>query len=130
MSWQAQRHSASLAVQQWLQGHAPKKAPVGATAFDQTGVRRHVILRGAEQAGAEFVISAPDEAGDGTVPSRSGLSPQPHCQSFLRVAVEHEPAYNPEAGPASVQALHFTLRAIVRIAQRVRESSRMMYEDF
>jgi len=33
-------------------------------------------------------------------------------------------------GPASVQALRFTLRAIVRIAQRVRESKRMMYEDF
>ena len=64
------------------------------------------------------------------MPARSGLAPKPHCQSFLRVAVEHEPAYNPEAGPASVQALRFTLRAIVRIAQRVRESKRMMYEDF
>jgi hypothetical protein len=55
---------------------------------------------------------------------------KPHCQGFLRVPVEHEPAFNPDAGPASVQALRFTLRAIVRITQRVRESSRMMYEDF
>jgi hypothetical protein len=57
------------------------------------------------------------------------LAPRAHCRSFMRVPVQHEPAYNPEAGEASVRALRFTLRAIVRIAQRVRESDRMMYGD-
>jgi pimeloyl-ACP methyl ester carboxylesterase len=40
-----------------------------------------------------YTISKPDENGDGTVPHRSGVAPQAHVKSFLRVNVGHEPAY-------------------------------------
>ena len=126
VSWQ-RPGDAGESPQRWMQSSLASR--VGLREFSKTEDTR-TVQHPRSRIPTTFTISAPDEAGDGTVPSRSGLSPKPHCQSFLRVAVEHEPAYNPEAGPASVQALHFTLRAIVRIAQRVRESSRMMYEDF
>lgn len=70
-----------------------------------------------------YKISKPDEDGDGTVPHRSGVAPQPHCVSFLQVNVGHEPAYKYEEGPDNLRACRFTLRAIVKIAQDVRQSS-------
>ncbi len=126
VSWQ-RPSDAGEPPQRWM--HSPLASRVGLREFSKTEDTR-TVLHPRSRIPAAFTISAPDEAGDGTVPGRSGLAPKPHCQSFLRVPVEHEPAYNPEAGPASLQALRFTLRAIVRIAQRVRESKRMMYEDF
>ena len=126
VSW-TRSTGAGASVEQWMQTRLARS--VGLREFSKTQDTR-TVLHPRSRIPTTFTISAPDEAGDGTVPARSGLAPKPHCQSFLRVPVEHEPAYNPEAGPASLQALRFTLRAIVRIAQRVRESSRMMYEDF
>ena len=126
VSW-ARPTAEGVSAEQWMQARLARR--LGLREFSKTEDTR-TVLHPRSRIPAAFTISAPDEAGDGTVPARSGLAPKPHCQSFLRVPVEHEPAYNPEAGPASVQALRFTLRAIVRIAQRVRESARMMYEDF
>ena len=81
-------------------------------------------LKGEHQ---NYKIGNPDEPGDGTVPHRSGVAPTAHCQSFLRVNVEHEPAYKYEAGADNLRACHFTLRAIVKIAQGVQQT-RLRYE--
>lgn len=70
-----------------------------------------------------YTISDPDEAGDGTVPYRSGAAVRPRSKFYLEVRVEHEPAYNPEQGADNVRALRFTLRAIVKIAQAVQATS-------
>ena len=75
-----------------------------------------------------YEISTPDEAGDGTVPHRSGFAPKPYCQSLLRVNVEHEPAYKHADGLDNERACRFTLRAIVKIAQRVKETA-LRYEE-
>ena len=106
---------------------APLRAPVGATTFDQFSTHRTVFHPQARMS-TRFDISAPDEPGDGTVPRRSGLSPHAICKGFLRSPVDHEPAFNPEKGQASLRALHFTVRAIVRIAQEVQHTS-LMYEE-
>ena len=70
-----------------------------------------------------YVISEPDEAGDGTVPHRSGVVVRTACQSFLQVEVGHEPAYKHSIGADNLRACRFTLRAIVKIAQAVQKSS-------
>jgi len=75
-----------------------------------------------------YEISTPDEPGDGTVPHRSGIAPKPYCQSLLRVNVEHEPAYKHAEGLDNERACRFTLRAIVKIAQRVKETA-LRYEE-
>lgn len=116
-----------LRAEDWMTGRAPVRAGSGATTFFQDGPERTVFHSQARTT-ARFSVNAPDEAGDGTVPRRSGLAPQSHCKSFLRTPVEHEPAFNPEKGQASVRALHFTVRAIVRIAQEVQHTS-LMYEE-
>lgn len=71
-----------------------------------------------------YVISEPDEDGDGTVPHRSGVSPGYHSsvRSLLQVSVGHEPAFKD-----SHLARRFTLRAIVQIAQEVSKTS-LTYE--
>lgn len=75
-----------------------------------------------------FGISEPDENGDGTVPHRSGVAPKPHCKAFLCSNVGHEPAYNPEKeGEQALRNLRFTLRAIVQIAQDVKQTA-LRYE--
>lgn len=70
-----------------------------------------------------YVISEPDEAGDGTVPHRSGVAVKTICKSFLQVQVGHEPAYKHDEGADNLRACRFTLRAIVKIAQAVQETS-------
>ena len=75
-----------------------------------------------------YKTSEPDEAGDGTVPHRSGIAPQKNCQSFLRVKVGHEPAYKYEEGADNLRACQVTLRAIVKIAQAVQQTS-LRYEE-
>ena len=75
-----------------------------------------------------YEISTPDEPGDGTVPHRSGVALKPYCQSLLRVNVEHEPAYKHADGLDNERACRFTLRAIVKIAQRVKETA-LRYEE-
>lgn len=69
-----------------------------------------------------YRISNADENGDGTVPHRSGVAPQRHVKSLLRVDVGHEPAYKD-----SDVARQFTLRAIVQIAQAV-QSTALAYD--
>ena len=70
-----------------------------------------------------YKLAGPDEAGDGTVPRRSGIAPRKHCRSLLRVAVGHEPAYKPGEGPDNLRACQFTVRAIVQIAQAIQHTS-------
>ncbi|MFN3295683.1 hypothetical protein [Caldimonas sp.] len=125
VSWQ-RPSDAGEPPQRWM--HSPLASRVGLREFSKTEDTR-TVLHPSSRIPAAFTISAPDEPGDGTVPARSGLAVRSHCEGFLRVPVEHEPAYNPKAGEASVKALHFTLRAIVRLVQQVRQSDYMMYED-
>jgi hypothetical protein len=70
-----------------------------------------------------YYISEPDEDGDGTVPRRSGMAPKATCKSFLQVNVGHEPAYKYGEGLDNLRACRFTLRAIVKIAQNVQQTS-------
>jgi hypothetical protein len=58
---------------------------------------------------------------------RSGIAPQANCQSLLRVKVGHEPAYKYEEGADNLRACQFTLRAIIKIAQAVQQTS-LRYE--
>ncbi len=74
-----------------------------------------------------YTISEPDESGDGTVPNRSGIVPKAACRSFMQTPVEHESAFNPTENSHSLRACHFTLRAIVYIAQDVQNTS-LRYE--
>jgi PGAP1-like protein len=70
-----------------------------------------------------YTISDPEEAGDGTVPQRSGMAPERHVHSLLQVACGHEPAFR-----ECETAKHFTVRAIVKIAQAVKGTA-MAYDD-
>jgi hypothetical protein len=70
-----------------------------------------------------YIISQPDEPGDGTVPHRSGIAAKNYCKSFLQVKVGHEPAYNLAKGADNLRACRFTLRAIVSIAQLVQKTT-------
>ena len=70
-----------------------------------------------------YLISEPDEPGDGTVPHRSGIAPKERCKSFLQVNVGHEPAFNVTKGADNLRACRFTLRAIVNIAQELQKTS-------
>lgn len=115
---------ASQPLGELLDGSLPGRSPVGATTFDQIGRDRFVEV---SQKVTRFTVSAPEEPGDGTVPRRSGLAPKDHCRSFARVAVGHEPAFNPSQGADNVRACRFTLRAIVQIAQDVVNTS-LKYE--
>ena len=117
----------------WLRGDREANV-LDARLLDSTqlGTKRTVAaplrgdgwLRGEHQ---DYKIAKQDEPGDGTVPHRSGVAPSAHCQSFLRVNVGHEPAYKYEEGAENLRACHFALRAIVKIAQGVQETS-LRYE--
>ena len=74
---------------------------------------------------SDFEISLPEEAGDGTVPVRSGVAPTAHAKSLLAVKTDHEPAF--KAGPNLDLVRRFTVRAIIKIAQDVRHTS-LAYE--
>lgn len=74
-----------------------------------------------------YEISEPDEDGDGTVPQRSGRAVRRVCRSYAEVRVGHEPAYKFAEGAEYARACRFTLRAIVKIAQDVQNTS-LKYE--
>lgn len=74
-----------------------------------------------------FTLAEPDELGDGTVPHRSGVAPQPFAKGFLQVRLGHEPAYKLSEGADNLRACRFTLRSIVKIAQGVVRTS-LRYE--
>ncbi|ATA24449.1 hypothetical protein BIY26_22190 [Brenneria goodwinii] len=63
-----------------------------------------------------YSLLPPTEAGDGTVPLRSGRISANYLRSRCQVAVEHEPAYQ------DAKARLFTLRAIVKIAQTIKHT--------
>lgn len=117
----------------WLRGDRAADV-LNAQALDQSEIsRRRTVaapLKGSgwlQRERQAYKISEPDEAGDGTVPHRSGVAPKAHCQSFLQVNVGHEPAYKHGEGTDNLRACRFTLRAIVRIAQNVQQTS-LSYE--
>lgn len=62
-----------------------------------------------------------EEAGDGTVPVRSGRIAEHHLQARFQVSVSHEPAFQ------NRQAQKFTLRALVKIVQQI-EQTALRYE--
>lgn len=117
-------HGRSSAGEDLLRGSRPVY-PMRGRALDPSEVNRSRTVA-APLGGAgwktgihqTYRISEPDEGGDGTVPRRSGIAPQTHAQSMLPVAVGHEPAFK-----ESHQARLFTLRAIVKIAQAVQQTT-------
>ncbi|MGV3346141.1 esterase/lipase family protein [Enterobacteriaceae bacterium LUAb1] len=64
-----------------------------------------------------WTLQPPQEAGDGTVPQRSGRIAGHYLQARYPVAVQHEPAYQ------NAQAQQFTLRALVKIIQAVKQTT-------
>lgn len=69
-----------------------------------------------------YQIQAPTDLGDGTVPVHSSKIPEHYLQSRVALPVEHEPAYKHPA------AQKYTLWAIVKIAQKVKQTS-LRYPD-
>ncbi|NMM08661.1 MAG: hypothetical protein HHJ16_00080 [Polaromonas sp.] len=70
-------------------------------------------------------ISTPEEAGDGTVPQRSGRGVKDHAKAYFELQrVEHEPAYKNENAHAQRAALY----GIVKIAQRIKDVAGMAYK--
>ncbi len=69
-----------------------------------------------------FAIADPQEPGDGTVPVEGGKFTASGLRSILGAEVDHEGAYNTD------DTRFFTLRAIVKIAQSVKQTS-LAYPD-
>lgn len=71
-----------------------------------------------------MAVSTPEEAGDGTVPRRSGSVVKGHAKAYFELLrVKHEPAYKNE----NAHAQRATLYSIVKIAQRIKEVAGMAY---
>lgn len=71
-----------------------------------------------------MAVSTAEEAGDGTVPSRSGRAVRPYAKAYFELArVGHEPAYKNKNSHAQRAALH----GIVKIAQRIKDVAGMAY---
>lgn len=69
-------------------------------------------------------ISTPEEAGDGTVPRRSGQAVKGHAKAYFELLrVGHEPAYK----NANTHAQRAALYGIVKIAQRIKDVAGMAY---
>lgn len=97
--------------------------PVNPAEIQESRSTMAKLLNGEAELARQFRLEGPDETGDGTVPARSGFAARPHCKSFLQASVGHEPAYKHEDGPDFLRACRFTLRAIVKIAQDVQNTS-------
>ncbi|WP_434525468.1 esterase/lipase family protein [Photorhabdus asymbiotica] len=69
-----------------------------------------------------FAIADPQEPGDGTVPVQGGKFTTIGLRSILGAEVEHENAYDTD------KTRFFTLRAIVKIAQSIKQTS-LAYPD-
>jgi hypothetical protein len=70
-------------------------------------------------------VSVGEEAGDGTVPSRSGRAVKSHAKAYFELArVGHEPAYKNENNHAQRAALY----GIVKIAQSIKDVPDMAYK--
>ena len=64
-----------------------------------------------------FQLLSAEEAGDGTVPVRSGCIAEHYLQARFQVSVEHEPAFQNQL------AQQFTLRALVKIIQNIKQTT-------
>ncbi|MEE3664140.1 hypothetical protein V2I52_19830 [Brenneria sp. g21c3] len=117
--WRAETPAIESWMNQGRMRHAPDARVVGER---QAGVTRKVATPLGGEGWASgmrqtYRLLPPTEAGDGTVPLRSGRIPSGYLRSRCQVAVEHEPAYQDE------KARLFTLRAIVRIAQAIKHTT-------
>jgi hypothetical protein len=70
----------------------------------------------------QYQIQPPTDWGDSTVLLRSSQTPEHYLQSRVGLPVEHEPAYK------NSQAQRYTLWAIVKIAQKIKQTS-LRYSD-
>jgi hypothetical protein len=98
-----------------LQGRALNSSEIGTQRTIASPIGGKGWRTGVQQS---YRIGDPATPGDGTVPHRSGIAPEPYVRSLLKVSVGHEPAYK-----NSEIAQKFTLRAIVKIAQHVMQTS-------
>ncbi|AIR86451.1 esterase/lipase family protein [Pantoea rwandensis] len=64
-----------------------------------------------------FQLLSAEEAGDGTVPVRSGCIAEHYLQARFQVSVEHESAFQNQL------AQQFTLRALVKIVQNIKQTT-------
>lgn len=70
-------------------------------------------------------VSKGEEAGDGTVPSRSGRAVKSHAKAYFELArVGHEPAYKNDNHHAQLAALH----GIIKITQSIKTVPKMAYK--
>ncbi|CNJ01321.1 lipase family alpha/beta hydrolase [Yersinia intermedia] len=70
----------------------------------------------------QYTIQPPIDFGDGTVPVRSAQIPDRHLKSRVSLPVAHESAYK------NLAAQKYTLWAIVKIAQKIKETT-LRYAD-
>ncbi|KFK91686.1 hypothetical protein IV04_23975, partial [Serratia sp. Ag1] len=73
--------------------------------------------------GQRFTLQEASGNGDGTVPQKAGYIEDRHLMSRLAITTEHEPAYQHPTAQA------FTLRAIVKIAQEVKNDPSMAFKS-
>lgn len=115
--------SKTPAIEQWINRGRSRK-PEDGRALDKTenSTSRSVStpLNGkgwAQGIYQTWKLLPPQEAGDGTVPERSGKIAGHYLQARYRVSVQHEPAYQ------NARAQQFTLRALVKIIQDVKQTT-------
>ncbi|EOW6722695.1 esterase/lipase family protein [Cronobacter dublinensis] len=73
----------------------------------------------------KFILSAPTAKGDGTVPVRGALFNSSGLKSQIGLSVDHEGAYKDDL---SMNSRWFTLRAVLKIAQEIRNTG-LAYVD-
>ncbi|KEY58896.1 triacylglycerol lipase [Serratia sp. DD3] len=73
--------------------------------------------------GQRFALQAARGNGDGTVPQKSGHIEERHLMSRMAINTQHEPAYKHPTARA------FTLRAIMKIAQEVKNDPSMAFKS-
>lgn len=71
----------------------------------------------------EYIISPPEESGDGTVPVQGAKFSSDGLKSLFGVEVSHEGAYKKKGDNPTNDARLFTLRAIIKIAQEINSTS-------
>lgn len=127
VGWSSERnpHSPLLRGASWpvdvIEAHAPEIG-VG----EQLKSERIVLAKSSAKDDKReqlrlFTLDPPDENGDGTVPHRSGIAPKAAIKSIVQVVAGHEPAY--KEGQEVDRVRNFTMRAIVKIAQDITNSS-------
>lgn len=110
-------------IEQWM-NHGRSRRPEEGRALDKTenstSRSASTPLDGkgwAQGIYQTWKLLPPKEAGDGTVPERSGRIAEHYLQARYPVSVQHEPAYQ------NTLAQQFTLRALVKIIQNVKQTT-------